>query len=31
MPMLLTDYRVQDVVGWRAIFNQDPMGHARHG
>jgi hypothetical protein len=31
MPMLLIDYRVQDVVGWRAIFDQDPMGRARHG
>jgi hypothetical protein len=31
MPMLLIDYRVQDVVGWRAIFDQDPVGRARHG
>jgi hypothetical protein len=31
MPMLLIDYRVQDVVGWREIFDQDPMGRARHG
>jgi hypothetical protein len=31
MPMLLIEYRVQDVVGWRVIFDQDPMGRARHG
>src|SRR5512132_3181637 len=31
MSMLLIDYRVQDVVGWRAIFDQDPMRRAQHG
>jgi hypothetical protein len=25
MSMLLIDCRVQDVVGWRAIFDQDPV------
>lgn len=31
MPMMLIEYRVQDVVGWRVIFDQDPMGRAQHG
>jgi hypothetical protein len=31
MLVLLIDYRVQDVVGWRAIFDQDPVGRAQHG
>lgn len=31
MPVLLIDYRVQDVVGWRAIFDQDPVGRAQQG
>ena len=31
MSILLIDYRVQDVVGWRAIFDQDPVGRAQHG
>jgi hypothetical protein len=27
----LIEYRVEDVVGWRAIFDQDPVGREQHG
>jgi hypothetical protein len=31
MAMLLIDYRVADVAGWKAIFDQDPLGRKPHG
>jgi hypothetical protein len=31
MSILLIEYRAEDVVGWRAIFDQDPMGRTQHG
>jgi hypothetical protein len=31
MAMLLIDYRVTDVAGWKAVFDQDPMGRKSHG
>jgi hypothetical protein len=27
----LIEYRVEDDVGWRAIFDQDPVGREQHG
>jgi hypothetical protein len=31
MAMLLIDYRVVDFAGWKAVFDQDPMGRKPHG
>jgi hypothetical protein len=29
--LLLIDYRVADFAGWKAAFDQDPMGRKPHG
>jgi len=31
MTMLLIEYRVADFGGWKAVFDQDPMGRKPHG
>jgi hypothetical protein len=31
MTMLLIEYRVQDFAGWKAVFDQDPLGRKPHG
>jgi hypothetical protein len=31
MTMLLIEYRVADFAGWKAVFDQDPMGRKPHG
>jgi hypothetical protein len=31
MAILLIDYRVADFAGWKAVFDQDPMGRKPHG
>jgi hypothetical protein len=31
MAVLLIDYRVEDFDGWKAVFDQDPLGRRSHG
>ncbi|MBN1628878.1 MAG: hypothetical protein JW990_03870 [Thermoleophilia bacterium] len=31
MAMLLIEYRVDDYAGWKAVFDQDPMGRSAQG
>jgi hypothetical protein len=31
MAILMIEYRVADFAGWKAVFDQDPMGRGSHG
>jgi hypothetical protein len=31
MSILLVEYRVEDFAGWKAVFDQDPMGRRANG
>jgi quinol monooxygenase YgiN len=31
MGELLIEYRVADFLGWKRVFDQDPLGRAQHG